>query len=57
MVVTPLQQKLEGNDGKRVLTRVELGSTVALSVEAVKWLKEEEVPQAWFPSCTRTARA
>jgi hypothetical protein len=48
---------MEGNDGKGVLTRAELVSVVALSVEADKWLEEEEVPQAWFSSYTRTARA
>jgi hypothetical protein len=44
MVVAPLHQKLEGNDGKGVLTRAELGSAMALGVEVDKWLKEEEVP-------------
>jgi hypothetical protein len=57
MVVAPLHQKLEGNDGKGVLTRADLGSAMALGVEVDKWLKEEEVPQAWFSSCTRTTRA
>jgi hypothetical protein len=56
-VIAPLHRKLEGNDGKGILIRVKLGSVVVLGVEADKWLEEEEVPQAWFSSCTTTARA
>jgi hypothetical protein len=48
---------LEGNGRKEVLAGAELGSAVALGIEADKWLKEEEIPQAWFSICTRTARA
>jgi hypothetical protein len=48
---------LEGNDRKAVLSGAELSSVAALDVVVDKWLKEEEVPQAWFSGCTRTARA
>jgi hypothetical protein len=49
--------KIGYGTGKEVLTGAELGWVVMLSVEANKWLEEEEVPQAWFSSYTRTARA
>jgi hypothetical protein len=39
----PLQENLEGEVGKGVLTRAELGSAAALGIEANKWLEEEEV--------------
>jgi hypothetical protein len=55
-VVAPLHQKLEGDDGKGILIGAELSSVATLSVEADKWLEEEEVPRAWFSSCTRMAR-
>jgi hypothetical protein len=55
MVIAPLHRNLEGNDGRGVLIGAELSSTTAVDVEADKWLEEEEVPQAWFSSCTRTA--
>jgi hypothetical protein len=48
----PLHWKLKGNDRKGVLTEAELGSASMLDVEVDKWLEEEEVSQAWFPSCT-----
>jgi hypothetical protein len=46
---------LEGSDGKGFLTGAELGSVAAHGIEADKWLEEEEVPQAWFTSCTEMA--
>jgi hypothetical protein len=39
----PLQENLEGEARKGVLTGAELGSAAALSIEADKWLEEEEV--------------
>jgi hypothetical protein len=56
-IITPLHKKLEGNDRKGVLTRAELSSVVTLSVEADKWLEEEEIPQAWFSNCTIIGQA
>jgi hypothetical protein len=53
----PLPENLGGEAGMGVLTGVELGSSATLGIEADKWLVEEEVPRAWFSSCTRTARA
>jgi hypothetical protein len=53
----PLQENLGGEAGKGVLTNAELYSVAALGVEADKWLEEEEVPRAWFSSCTIMARA
>jgi hypothetical protein len=53
----PLQENLGGEAGKGVLTGAVLGSVAALGVKADKWLEEEEVPRAWFSSCTTTARA
>jgi hypothetical protein len=40
----PLQENLEGEARKGVLTGAELGSAAALGIEADKWLEEEEVP-------------
>jgi hypothetical protein len=52
----PLQENLGGEAGKGVLTRAELVLVAALGVEVDKRLKEEEVPRAWFSSCTRTTQ-
>jgi hypothetical protein len=52
-----LQENLGGEAGKGVLTGAELGSAATLSVEADKWLEEEEILQVWFSSCTRMAQA
>jgi hypothetical protein len=56
-VVAPLHRKLDGNDGKGVLIGAELDSVEALGVEADKCLDEEDVPQPWFSSSTRTTQA
>jgi hypothetical protein len=50
----PLHRKLEGDYGKGVLTVVELGLAVVLSVEADKWLRGKKCPRAWFSGSTRT---
>jgi hypothetical protein len=43
-IIAPLHRKLEGDNGKSVLTEAELSLETPLGVEADKWLKEEEVP-------------
>jgi hypothetical protein len=52
-----LHENLVWEAGKGVLTEAELSSAAVLGVEADKWLEEEEVPRAWFSSCTRMERA